>query len=116
MYLNGIRIYLRIYPDICMYVLHACIRVHVCATCIHTHTYGQTHTYARRRRRIGGGAVHVCVCVCICGKGVCVRTGGGAAAVARTTLVWSLMEPFALTTPQHAGHNRNITQINAEVP
>ena len=41
--------------------------------------------------------------------------GGGAASVARTNLIWALMEPFSLTEPRHAPHNRNITQLNAEV-
>ena len=40
--------------------------------------------------------------------------GGPAAAAARVALVWSTTEPFALSEPLHAGHNRNITHINAE--
>jgi len=41
--------------------------------------------------------------------------GIGAASVGRTSLIWSLVEPFSLTEPRHAPHNRNITQLNAEV-
>jgi hypothetical protein len=40
--------------------------------------------------------------------------GGPAAAAGRVVLVWATTEPFALSEPLHAGHNRNITQINAE--
>jgi len=41
-------------------------------------------------------------------------TGGGRAASAKITLIWSLIEPFAFSQPLHAVHNRNITQLNAE--
>ena len=40
--------------------------------------------------------------------------GGPMAAAARTVPVWSTTEPFALSEPLHSGHNRNITQLNAE--
>lgn len=39
----------------------------------------------------------------------------GSAASTRTTLIWSTMEPFAFAEPRHAPHNRNITQLNAEI-
>jgi len=41
-------------------------------------------------------------------------TGGGRAASAKISLIWSLIEPFAFSQPLHAAHNRNITQLNAE--
>jgi hypothetical protein len=40
--------------------------------------------------------------------------GGAAAAAARIALVWSTTEPFALSEPLHAAHNRNITHLNAD--
>eukprot|EP00282_Hemiselmis_andersenii_P007799 CAMPEP_0114127620 /NCGR_PEP_ID=MMETSP0043_2-20121206/10482_1 /TAXON_ID=464988 /ORGANISM="Hemiselmis andersenii, Strain CCMP644" /LENGTH=754 /DNA_ID=CAMNT_0001220727 /DNA_START=69 /DNA_END=2331 /DNA_ORIENTATION=- len=39
----------------------------------------------------------------------------GRANAMRAILVWATVEPFAVTEPRHAQHNRNITHLNAEI-
>ena len=40
--------------------------------------------------------------------------GWSNAAAGKAALVWSTVEPFAMTVPLHGPHNRNITHLNAE--
>ena len=62
--------------------------IYMLSTCIYIHTHIHVHTYRHGRS----------------------YEGGGGASVARTNLIWTMVEPFSLTEPRHAPHNRNITQ------